>query len=349
MAEARWSRRYPAYLRVPAEIVIAVAAILLLTAGCPPPPADDEPTEVPVEEGQPPEFAGQERQTDTQVEGSPVGEPPSSVLDASLRNELDALRSQSLHRSMRTFKGLQGPRMIVDGRPVLMMGGSNYLDLAGDPRVLEASEEAVRAYGTAAAGSRLINGNLDLHEALECELAEFVGSEGALVFSTGYMANLGVLTALAGSEDVIVSDALNHASIIDACRLSGAAVRVFRHSDAEDLLRVARDLEGFRRRIQRAIAPREPDRQPALRQQRDDEVVFRFLLLGPQRGGRNHLSQQHQHPFPDGPQRAGQVVAAGEPRLRRHLRQRFGPGPGKRRPHHVRLESVPVSLTPVGP
>ncbi len=178
-----------------------------------------------------------------------VGAPPSSAIDASLRNELDSLRSQSLHRRMRTVKGLQGPRMIVDGRPVLMMGGSNYLDLAGDPRVLEASEEASRAYGAAAAGSRLINGNLDLHEELECELAAFVGSEEALVFSTGYMANLGVLTALAGREDVIVSDALNHASTIDACRLSGAAVRVFRHSDPDDLLRVARKLDGFRRRI----------------------------------------------------------------------------------------------------
>ena len=95
-------------------------------------------------------------------EGARVCAPPSSALDASLRSELDALRSQSLHRRMRTVKGLQGPRMIADGRPVLMMGGSNYLDLAGDPRVLEASEEASRAYGTAAAGSRLINGNLDL-------------------------------------------------------------------------------------------------------------------------------------------------------------------------------------------
>jgi 8-amino-7-oxononanoate synthase len=139
--------------------------------------------------------------------------------------------------------------MVVEGRPVLMMAGSNYLDLAGDSRVVEAADEAARAYGSASAGSRLINGNLDLHEALERELAQFVGTDAALTFSSGYMANLGVLTALAREGDVIVSDALNHASIIDACRLSGADVRVFRHSDPDDLRRVAGALRGFRRRI----------------------------------------------------------------------------------------------------
>jgi 8-amino-7-oxononanoate synthase len=139
--------------------------------------------------------------------------------------------------------------MNVDGREVLMLAGSNYLDLAGDPRVIGAAEESTRVYGCAAGGSRLISGNLDLHEALEEDLARFVGFESALVFSTGYMANLGTVTTLAGEGDVIVSDELNHASIIDACRLSGAEIRIFRHDDPGDLERIAATLSGFRRRL----------------------------------------------------------------------------------------------------
>lgn len=139
--------------------------------------------------------------------------------------------------------------MRVDGRDCAMLAGSNYLDLAGDARVIEAAQRAAEEYGTAAGGSRLINGNLALHEQLEAELARFTGHEAALVFSTGYMANLGVLGALCGPDDVIVSDALNHASIIDACRLSRAQTRVFAHNDPEDLARVAAGLSGFRRRV----------------------------------------------------------------------------------------------------
>lgn len=139
--------------------------------------------------------------------------------------------------------------MRVDGRDVLMLAGANYLDLAGDPRVVEAAADAARSVGTASGGARLISGNLAVHEALEADLADFLGAEAALLFSTGYMANLGVLTALAGPQDAIVSDALNHASTIDACRLSRAEVHVFRHGDSEDLARVAGALAGRRRRI----------------------------------------------------------------------------------------------------
>src|SRR5262249_56472476 len=121
-----------------------------------------------------------------------------------------------------------GPRQRVDGRDVLMLASSNYLDLAAHPAVRAGAREALEHWGAAAGGSRLINGNLALHEQLERELARFVGCEAVLLFSTGYMANLGVITALAGEDDVVVSDALNHASIVDACRLSRAQVRVFR-------------------------------------------------------------------------------------------------------------------------
>jgi 8-amino-7-oxononanoate synthase len=170
-------------------------------------------------------------------------------LDSAADAELAALKLAGLQRRMRTVGGLQGARMRVDGRDVLMLAGSNYLDLAGDPRVVEASAEAVQRYGAAAGGARLISGNLELHEELEGELAEFCGTEAALVFSTGYMANLGVLTTLAGPGDVIVSDSLNHASIIDACRLAGAETRIFEHNAPGELAAVAATLDPKRRAV----------------------------------------------------------------------------------------------------
>jgi 8-amino-7-oxononanoate synthase len=139
--------------------------------------------------------------------------------------------------------------MEVNGRDCLMLASSNYLDLAGHPEVVAAAQSAAESFGTAAGGSRLINGNLSLHEALEDDLARFCGFEAALVFSTGYMANLGVLATLARATDVVVSDELNHASIIDGCRLSGADTRIFRHNDPEDLSRVLAASAGYRRRV----------------------------------------------------------------------------------------------------
>ena len=155
-----------------------------------------------------------------------------------IQQQLDDLRSEGLYRQLRCVEGRPGPRMLVDGRDCLMMASSNYLDLAGDSRVVAAARDASEAFGTAAAGSRLINGNLVLHESLEVELAAFVGFESSLVFSSGYLANLGVLTSLCGPDDLIVSDELNHASIIDGCRLSGARTRVFRHNDPDALAEV---------------------------------------------------------------------------------------------------------------
>jgi 8-amino-7-oxononanoate synthase len=151
------------------------------------------------------------------------------------RETLDAIRSRGTHRRMRVLEGAQAPRMVVDGREVLLFAGSNYLDLAHHPEVVEAAARAARDHGCAAGGSRLITGNLALHEALEAELADFLGTEAALAFATGYMANVGVIPALAGKGDLVVSDALAHASIIDGCRLARADVRVFPHSDPDGL------------------------------------------------------------------------------------------------------------------
>ncbi len=148
---------------------------------------------------------------------------------------LAGLRERGTHRSLRVLDGPQGPRTRIEGREVLLFAGSNYLDLAHHPEVVEASIRAARDYGCAAGGSRLISGNLVLHEALEQELAEHLGTETALAFNTGYMANLGLIPALVGPGDVVVSDALNHASIIDGCRLSRAEVSVFPHGDLDAL------------------------------------------------------------------------------------------------------------------
>jgi 8-amino-7-oxononanoate synthase len=143
--------------------------------------------------------------------------------------------------------------MRVDGREVLVFAGSNYLDLAHHPELVEAAARAAREHGCAAGGSRLITGNLAIHEALERELAELLGTEASLVWGTGYMANVGVLPALAGPGDAIVSDALNHASIIDGCRLARADVHVFRHGDLDHLEERLRAAAKPRRRVVVAV------------------------------------------------------------------------------------------------
>jgi 8-amino-7-oxononanoate synthase len=171
-----------------------------------------------------------------------------SVVDQVAAEALAAIRARGTWRRMRKLDGAQSPRMRVDGERVLLFAGSNYLDLAHHPEVVEASARAARDWGTAAGGSRLINGNLACHEALEAELAAFLGTPAALAFSSGYMANVGVIPTLAGRGDAVVSDSLNHASIIDACRLSDATVRVFPHGDVAAFEQVvARAAAEFRR------------------------------------------------------------------------------------------------------
>ena len=143
--------------------------------------------------------------------------------------------------------------MTVDGREVLLFAGSNYLDLARHPEVVEAAERGARDWGCAAGGSRLITGNLAIHEALEAELAEFFGSEAALAFNTGYMANVGVIPALVGPGDVLVSDELNHASIIDGARLARAEVAVFRHGNVDSFADVLTHARAKARRVLVAV------------------------------------------------------------------------------------------------
>ena len=148
---------------------------------------------------------------------------------------LEEIRDRGLLRRMRMISGPQGPRVLLDGRPVLLLCSNNYLGLADHPRVREAASEAAMRYGAGAGASRLISGTMRIHRRLEERLCEFKRSEAALLFGSGYLANTGVVQALARKGQVVFSDELNHASIVDGCRLAGAETFVYRHADFEHL------------------------------------------------------------------------------------------------------------------
>ncbi len=133
------------------------------------------------------------------------------------------------------ISGPQGPTVLLDGEPVLLLCSNNYLGLADHPRVREAAAEAAMRWGVGAGASRLVSGTMTIHRRLEEHLAEFERTEAALLFGSGYLANTGVVSALASEADSVFSDELNHASIVDGCRLSRAPVHVYRHRDVEHL------------------------------------------------------------------------------------------------------------------
>jgi glycine C-acetyltransferase len=166
-----------------------------------------------------------------------------------LQDELDALRTQGLFTTIRSLSSPQGAWLTVDGRRVLNLCSNNYLGLANHPHLKEAARRAIEAYGVGPGAVRTIAGTLDLHLELERRLAAFKGVEAAISFQSGFSANLAVVPALVGEEDVIFSDELNHASIIDGCRLSRARVVRYRHADPDDLRRVVRETEGYRRAL----------------------------------------------------------------------------------------------------
>jgi 8-amino-7-oxononanoate synthase len=148
---------------------------------------------------------------------------------------LHELTALGLDRRTRLVSGPQGPRVLLDGKPVLLLCSNNYLGLANHPRVREAAADAAMRWGVGAGGSRLVSGSMTIHRRLEERLAEFKGRQSALLFGSGFLANAGVIAALARPGDVVFSDELNHASIIDGCRLSRAEVFVYEHGDVEHL------------------------------------------------------------------------------------------------------------------
>jgi len=150
-------------------------------------------------------------------------------------SDIDSLREQTLLRRRRVVDSACGPELTVDGKAVLAFSSNDYLGLAAEPSIAEAISAAARQYGVGSGASHLISGHHRLHQALEARLAEFVGMERALSFSTGYLANFALITTIAGRGDAVFSDALNHASLIDACRLSGAEIHRHPHKDLESL------------------------------------------------------------------------------------------------------------------
>lgn len=155
---------------------------------------------------------------------------------------------QGLYPYFREISSQQQPVVTLKGKPIIMMGSNNYLGLTAHPKVKKAAEEAIEKYGSGCAGSRFLNGTLDIHVECEEKLAAFVEKEAALVFSTGFQTNLGTISSLVGKGDSVYIDKLDHASIIDGCRLSFGAVKKFHHNDLshlESLLAQEQDKRGI--------------------------------------------------------------------------------------------------------
>jgi 8-amino-7-oxononanoate synthase len=162
--------------------------------------------------------------------------------------ELDERKERGLYREMYEARDA-APETCVDSDEALNVCSNNYLGLATHERLAEAAAKAAREYGTGAGASRLVSGNLEPHRELEGALASLKRTETALVFSSGYAANVGTIAALVDGRDAVFSDSLNHASIIDGCRLSGADVHVYEHADADDLCEKYRDVDARRKLV----------------------------------------------------------------------------------------------------
>ena len=158
-----------------------------------------------------------------------------------IQDELQKLKDDGLYNRIRTLSSPQGAWLVVDGKRVLNFCSNNYLGMANHPRIVQAAQEAVKKYGVGPAAVRSIAGTMDLHLELERRLAAFKGVDAAITFQSGFTANLGTIPALVGKEDAVFSDELNHASIIDGCRLSGAKIIRYAHCNPQDLDRVLRE------------------------------------------------------------------------------------------------------------
>ena len=167
----------------------------------------------------------------------------------SIQDELKEIRNAGLYRRLRRVENEQGPTLLLDGREVINFSSNNYLGIANHPALATAAKEAIDRYGCGSGASRLISGNMTLHEELENQLAEFKGTEAALVFNSGFQANTGILSTLAGEGDAILSDELNHASIIDGCRLSRAKTIVYVHCDLGQLEEALKQAGSCRRKL----------------------------------------------------------------------------------------------------
>src|SRR5579875_2967302 len=163
---------------------------------------------------------------------------------AYLHDELEALKAQHLYFRLRVLEGEQRPVARFDGREVINLSSNNYLGLTTHPRLRRAAIEATRRFGVGTGAVRTIAGTMTLHMELEEQIARFKQTEAAVVFQSGFTANAGTVAAILGKDDLIVSDELNHASIIDGCRLSRAEIRRFPHKDVEACEKILREVAG---------------------------------------------------------------------------------------------------------
>ncbi len=166
-----------------------------------------------------------------------------------LSEELDSLKSQGLYRSLRVLEDEQKATTVFDGRTVVNLSSNNYLGLTTHPRLRQRALEALQRFGVGTGSVRTIAGTMALHVELERRLAEFKQTEAVVVFQSGFTANAGTVSAVLTKEDVVISDALNHASIIDGCRLSRAAIKVFPHKDVDAARAILRDLPAGQRKL----------------------------------------------------------------------------------------------------
>lgn len=166
-----------------------------------------------------------------------------------IEKDLAHIRDKNLYRALTELGTGQSPEITIDGKRYILLASNSYLGLSVDPRVVEAAGRALGKYGTGSGGSRLVSGSTDLHRELEERIASFKSADAAILFSSGYLANIGTISTLIGEGDMVYSDELNHASIIDGCRLSRADIRIYRHLDSghlESLLTSDRARKGKR-------------------------------------------------------------------------------------------------------
>lgn len=166
-----------------------------------------------------------------------------------LKDQLASLKKAGLYRTLRSLEGPQSATTIIEGKRVVQLSSNNYLGLANHPRLKVAVKEAIDSYGSGAGASRLICGNLELNGKLEDKIAKLKKKENALLFNTGYMANIGIITALMSEGDIIFSDEFNHASIIDGCRMSGAQTEVYPHKDMGALEELLKESKQYNHRL----------------------------------------------------------------------------------------------------
>ncbi len=165
------------------------------------------------------------------------------------RDELADIKNKGLYRKLSTIESAQTARIVKDGRELILLCSNNYLGLTTHPKVKKAAVEAIEYYGTGAGGARLTSGNTDLYDSLEEKIAQFKGTESAVVFSTGYTANTGTIPAIMNNGDLILSDESNHTSIIDGCRLSRAEVKIYPHKDVSCIEKALRESKHPRKLI----------------------------------------------------------------------------------------------------